>query len=161
MDKFMSMRIFSGAVEAGSFSVVAEHMSCSKGNVSRAVLALEDQLQTRLLQRTTRRVSLTEPGERYYQKCKRILADLDDAEAEARDAHTRARGRLRAHCVTDLVLGQLTHSVIEYRRRFPAVSVHLKFPPRMANLITQYNLNRQTFIVVGQLKTRCVTFFRA
>ncbi|MGF6696151.1 DNA-binding transcriptional LysR family regulator [Paraburkholderia sp. MM5496-R1] len=161
MDKFMSMRIFSRVVEAGSFSVVAEHMSCSKGNVWRAVLALEDQLQTRLLQRTTRRVSLTEPGERYYQKCKRILADLDDAEAEARDAHTRARGRLRAHCVTDLGLGQLTHLIIEYRRRFPAVSVHLKFPPRMANLITQYNLNRQTFIVVGQLKTRCVTFFRA
>ncbi|MGF6855005.1 DNA-binding transcriptional LysR family regulator [Paraburkholderia sp. CI3] len=135
MDKFMSMRIFSGVVEAGSFSVVAEHMSCSKGIVSRAVLSLEDQLQARLLQRTTRRVSLTEPGERYYQKCKRILADLDDAEAEARDAHTRARGKLRVHCVTDLGLGQLTHSIIDYRRRFPAVSVHLKFLPRMANLI--------------------------
>ncbi|WP_262421719.1 LysR family transcriptional regulator [Paraburkholderia sp. UCT31] len=96
MDKFMSMRIFSRVVEAGSFSVVAEHMSCSKGNVSRAVLSLEDQLQARLLQRTTRRVSLTEPGKRYYQKCKRVLADLDDAEAEARDAHTRARKTLRS-----------------------------------------------------------------
>jgi DNA-binding transcriptional LysR family regulator len=135
MDKIMSMRIFSRVVETGSFSAVADHMECSTGSVSRAVSWLEDQVQARLLQRTTRKVSLTEPGERYYQRCKRILADLDDAEAEAGDAHTCARGTLRIHCVTDLGLGQLTHSIIEYRKRFPAVSVQLKFLPRMANLL--------------------------
>lgn len=135
MDKILSMRIFSRVVETGSFSAVAEHMSCSTGSVSRAVSSLEDQLQARLLQRTTRKVSLTEPGERYYQKCKKILADLEEADAEAGDAHTSARGTLRIHCVTDLGLGQMTHSIIEYRKRFPTVSVQLKFLPRMANLL--------------------------
>lgn len=135
MDKFLSMRVFSRVVESGSFSAVADHMNCSTGSVSRAVSSLEDQLQTRLLQRTTRRISLTEPGERYYQKCKKILADLEEAEAEAGDAHTCARGTLRIHCMTDLGLGQLTHSIIEYRKRFPAVAVQLKFLPRMANLL--------------------------
>ncbi|WP_109479735.1 LysR family transcriptional regulator [Paraburkholderia sp. C35] len=134
MDKILSMRIFSRVVESGSFSAVAEHMSCSTGSVSRAVSSLEDQLCTRLLQRTTRKISLTEPGERYYQKCKKILADLEEAEAEAGDAHTCARGTLRIHCVTELGLAQLTHSVMEYRKRFPAVAVQLKFLPRMANL---------------------------
>jgi DNA-binding transcriptional LysR family regulator len=135
MDKILSMRIFSRVVESGSFSAVAEHMNCSTGSVSRAVSSLEDHLQARLLQRTTRKISLTEPGERYYQKCKKILADLEDAEAEAGDAHTCARGTLRIHCVTDLGLAQLTHSIMEYRKRFPAVSVQLKFLPRMANLL--------------------------
>ncbi|WP_241018181.1 LysR substrate-binding domain-containing protein [Paraburkholderia sp. Tr-20389] len=74
MDKILSMRIF-----------------------SRAVSSLEDHLQARLLQRTTRKISLTEPGERYYQKCKKILADLEDAEAEA-GAGVAA---LPVHCVTD------------------------------------------------------------
>jgi DNA-binding transcriptional LysR family regulator len=135
MDKILSMRIFSRVVESGSFSAVAEHMNCSTGSVSRAVSSLEDQLQARLLQRTTRKVSLTEPGERYYQKCKRILADLEEAESEAGNAHTCARDTLRVHCVTDLGLAQLTRSIIEYRKRFPAVSVQLKFLPRMANLL--------------------------
>jgi DNA-binding transcriptional LysR family regulator len=135
MDKILSMRIFSRVVESGSFSAVAEHMNCSTGSVSRAVSSLEDQLHARLLQRTTRKVSLTEPGERYYQKCKKILADLEDAEAEAGDARTSARGTLRIHCVTDLGLAQLTHSILEYRKRFPSVAVQLKFLPRMANLL--------------------------
>ena len=135
MDKILSMRIFSRVVESGSFSAVAEHMSCSTGSVSRAVSSLEDQLQARLLQRTTRKLSLTEPGERYYQKVKKILADLEEAESEAGDAHTFARGTLRIHCVTELGLAQLTHSVMEYHKRFPAVAVQLKFLPRMANLL--------------------------
>ena len=131
----MSMRIFARVAETGSFSAAGELMNCSTGSVSRAVSTLEDQLQARLLQRTTRKVSLTEPGERYYRKCKKILADLDEAEAEAGVAHTFARGTLRIHCVTDLGLGPVTNSIIEYRKRFPAVSVQLKFLPRMANLL--------------------------
>jgi len=135
MDKILSMRIFARVAETGSFSIAGELMNCSTGSVSRAVSTLEDQLQARLLQRTTRKVSLTEPGERYYRKCRKILADLDEAEAEAGVAHTHARGTLRIHCVTDLGLRQVTDSIVEYRRRFPAVSVQLKFLPRMANLL--------------------------
>jgi Transcriptional regulator len=135
MDRIFSMRVFSRVAETGNFSVVAKHMECSAGNISRAVVSLEAHLHTRLLQRTTRHVSLTECGERYYHRCKKILADLDDAEAEASDAHTLPRGRLRVHAVPDIGLKQLTSTIVEYRQAFPAVSVDLKLLPRMANLV--------------------------
>lgn len=135
MDRIFSMRVFSRVAETGNFSAVAKHMECNAGNISRAVVSLEEHLHTRLLQRTTRSVSLTECGERYYQRCKKILADIDDADAEASDAHTLPRGRLRVHAVPDIGLKQLTSTIVEYRRAFPAVSVDLKLLPRMANLI--------------------------
>jgi DNA-binding transcriptional LysR family regulator len=135
MDRIFSMRVFSRVAETGNFSAVAKHMECSAGNISRAVVSLEEHLHTRLLQRTTRSVSLTECGERYYRRCKKILADIDDADAEASDAHTLPRGRLRVHAVPDIGLKQLTSTIVEYRHAFPAVSVDLKLLPRMANLI--------------------------
>jgi DNA-binding transcriptional LysR family regulator len=135
MDRIFSMRVFSRVAETGNFSAVAKHMECSTGNISRAVVSLEEHLHTRLLQRTTRSVSLTECGERYYQRCKKILADIDDADAEASDAHTLPRGRLRVHAVPDIGLKQLTSTIVEYRHAFPAVSVDLKLLPHMANLI--------------------------
>jgi len=135
MDRIFSMRVFSRVAETGNFSAVAKHMDCSAGNISRAVVSLEEHLHTRLLQRTTRSVSLTECGERYYHRCKKILADLDAAEAEASNAHTLPRGRLRVHAVPDIGLKQLTSTIVEYREAFPAVSVDLKLLPRMANLI--------------------------
>lgn len=135
MDTLLSMRIFSRVVEAGSFSAAAEHMECSKASVSRAVSLLENHLRARLLQRTTRRLSLTEPGQRYYMKCKQILAELDDAEAEAGGAGKRAQGTLRVHCSPDLGREQLTRSILEYRRHYPHVKVHVKFLPGPAHLI--------------------------
>jgi DNA-binding transcriptional LysR family regulator len=135
MDRIFSMRVFSRVAETGNFSAAAKHMDCSAGNISRAVVSLEEHLHTRLLQRTTRSVSLTECGERYYHRCKKILADLDAAEAEASNAHTLPRGRLRVHALPDIGLKQLTSTIVEYREAFPAVSVDLKLLPRMANLI--------------------------
>ncbi|MGF6857056.1 DNA-binding transcriptional LysR family regulator [Paraburkholderia sp. CI3] len=135
MDRIFSMRVFSRVAETGNFSAVAKHMDCSAGNISRAVVSLEEHLHTRLLQRTTRSVSLTECGERYYRRCKKILADIDDADAEASDAHTLPRGKLRVHAVPDIGLKQLTSTIVEYRHAFPAVSVDLKLLPHMANLI--------------------------
>jgi DNA-binding transcriptional LysR family regulator len=135
MDRIFSMRVFSRVAETGNFSAVAKHMDCSAGNISRAVVSLEEYLHTRLLQRTTRSVSLTECGERYYHRCKKILAELDAADAEASNAHTLPRGRLRVHAVPDIGLKQLTSTIVEYREAFPAVSVDLKLLPRMANLI--------------------------
>ncbi|WP_260854256.1 LysR family transcriptional regulator [Paraburkholderia sp. BCC1886] len=129
------MRVFSRVAETGNFSAVAKHMECSAGNISRAVVSLEEHLHTRLLQRTTRSVSLTECGERYYQRCKKILADIDDADAEASEAHTLPRGKLRVHAVPDIGLKQLTSTIVEYRHAFPSVSVDLKLLPNMANLI--------------------------
>jgi DNA-binding transcriptional LysR family regulator len=137
MDKLFSMRVFSRVAETCSFSGVAKDMDCSVGIVSRAVVALEDILRTRLLQRTTRRVSLTDSGERYYRKCKTILAEIDAADAEASDAATVARGRLRVHAAPDLGLAQLMSTIVEYRRAYPQVTVDLRLLPGMPDLVQE------------------------
>ncbi|WP_370695089.1 LysR family transcriptional regulator, partial [Klebsiella pneumoniae] len=77
---------------------VANHLDSTVGNVSRAVSALEKNLDARLLQRSTRRLSVSDAGRRYYERCKSILSDLENAEAEASDALLAPRGRLRVHC---------------------------------------------------------------
>jgi DNA-binding transcriptional LysR family regulator len=137
MDKLFSMRVFSRVAETGSFSGVAKDMDCSVGIVSRAVVSLEDELRTRLLQRTTRRVSLTDSGERYYRKCKTILAEIDAADAEASDAATIPRGRLRVHAMPDLGLAPLMSTIVEYRRAHPEVTVDLKLFPGMPDLVQE------------------------
>ncbi|SAL31182.1 LysR family transcriptional regulator [Caballeronia cordobensis] len=137
MDKLFSMRVFSRVAETGSFSGVAKDMDCSVGIVSRAVVSLEDGLRTRLLQRTTRRVSLTDSGARYYRKCKTILAEIDAADAEASDAATTPRGRLRVHAAPDLGLTQLMSTIVEYRRVHPQVTVDLKLLPGMPDLVQE------------------------
>jgi DNA-binding transcriptional LysR family regulator len=137
MDKLFSMRVFSRVAETGSFSGVAKDMDCSVGIVSRAVVSLEDELRTRLLQRTTRRVSLTDSGTRYYRKCKQILLEIDAADAEASDAATIARGRLRVHAMADLGVTQLMSTIIAYRRAHPEVTIELKLSPVMPDLVQE------------------------
>jgi DNA-binding transcriptional LysR family regulator len=137
MDKLFSIRVFSRVAETGSFSGVAKDMDCSVGIVSRAIASLEDGLHTRLLQRTTRRVSLTDSGERYYRKCRKILADIDAADAEASDAAMIPRGRLRVHAAPDLGLAQLMSTIVEYRRAHPQVTVDLKLLAGMPDLVQE------------------------
>ncbi|WP_116141635.1 LysR family transcriptional regulator [Trinickia diaoshuihuensis] len=137
MDKIESIRLFTRVVETGSFTAAGKHTRHSTASVSRAISDLETSLRARLLQRNTRNVSVTEPGERYYQRCKRILAELDAAEAEAGAAHTLARGRLRVHSVPDLGFEHVTSAIIEYRRQYPDVTVDLTFMSRHANLVKE------------------------
>lgn len=135
MDTLLSMRMFSRVVETGGFSAAADVMKCSTASVSRAVSMLENRLSTRLLHRTTRSLSLTESGQMYYARCKQILSDLDDAEAQAGGAHAVPQGTLRVHCSPELGLRQFTRSVVEYQRLHPDVRVHVKFVPGSARLI--------------------------
>ena len=82
MDTFQKMRVFMQVVETGSFTAAARHLQISTARTSRAVSDLETRLRTRLLNRTTRRVALTDAGERYSQRCEQILACVDQAERE-------------------------------------------------------------------------------
>ena len=83
MDRFEAIRVFSQVVELGSFSKAAEQLGISATATSRHVAELETHLQTRLLNRTTRRISLTESGRAFYERSVQLLADLDEAEQEA------------------------------------------------------------------------------
>src|SRR5260370_29648917 len=99
MDRLKKMRVFSRVVEAGSFTAAAQHLNTTTAYASRAVSDLEAHLRTRLLNRTTRRIALTEAGERYLQRCEQILAYVDQAEAEAGDAQAKPAGKLKMHAM--------------------------------------------------------------
>ncbi|CDF85597.1 LysR family transcriptional regulator [Pseudomonas knackmussii B13] len=135
MDKLSNMLVFVKVVEMGSFTAVANHLDSTVGNISRAVSALEQMLDTRLLQRSTRRLSVTDAGRRFYDRCTVILADLENAEAEARNALLEPRGTLRVHCVPSLGRHLVTSAVLEYRQAFPEVTVDLMLSQQMPNLL--------------------------
>jgi DNA-binding transcriptional LysR family regulator len=135
MDKLSNMSVYIKVVEMGSFTAVANHLDSTVGNVSRAVSALENVLDARLLQRSTRRLSVTDAGRRFYERCTKILADLESAEAEASNAALEPRGTLRVHCVPGLARHLVTGAVLEYRQQFPEVTVDLLLSQRMPNLL--------------------------
>src|SRR5689334_16027700 len=95
MDRFHEMTVFTAVVDAGSFVGAADALDVSKAAVSRQVSELESRLGVRLLHRTTRRLSLTDEGRTFYARCKVLLADVDEAEAEITASSGHARGLLR------------------------------------------------------------------
>src|ERR1700739_1934483 len=100
MDTFRNMKIFVEVAEAGSFMAAANQLGSTTGNVSRAIAELESHLRTRLLNRTTRRIALTEAGKRYLQRCRVITASVAEAEAEASNAQAKPVGTLRVHALS-------------------------------------------------------------
>src|SRR5256885_719681 len=105
------MRIFAKVAESRSFAAAAARLNFSAGMVSQHVKALEDRLGARLLNRTTRKVSLTEVGRAYYERCTRLLADLEEAERAASDLQTAPRGDLRVNATPSFGMVPLAPAV--------------------------------------------------
>jgi DNA-binding transcriptional LysR family regulator len=137
MDTLQNMRVFVRVVEAGSFTGAAQHLNTTTAYASRAVSDLEAHLRTRLLNRTTRRIALTEAGERYLQRCEQILAYVDQAEAEAGDAHARPSGKLKVHAMTSFGQHYVVPAVGRYQERYPDVHVELTLAQRMPDLLDE------------------------
>ncbi|HVE06572.1 MAG TPA: LysR family transcriptional regulator [Paraburkholderia sp.] len=137
MDTLQNMRVFARVVEAGSFTAAAQHLNTTTAYASRAVSDLEAHLRTRLLNRTTRRIALTEAGERYLQRCEQILAYVDQAEAEASDAHARPSGRLKVHAMTSFGQHYVVPAVGRYRERYPDVHIELTLAQRLPDLLDE------------------------
>jgi DNA-binding transcriptional LysR family regulator len=95
MSVFDDMTVFVRAVEVGSFSGAAQQLGIAKSIVSRRILSLESRLGTSMFHRSTRRLSLTETGLAYYERARRILADVAEAEDEASQLHGDLKGKLR------------------------------------------------------------------
>jgi DNA-binding transcriptional LysR family regulator len=92
MDQIQSMRVFARVVEAGTFTKAAESLDIPKGTVTKLVQHLEARLKVRLLNRTTRRVTVTPDGAAYYERTARLLNDLDDIEASMSNAQATPSG---------------------------------------------------------------------
>ncbi len=130
--------------EEGSFTGAAQRLQVNTAHVSRAVVTLENRLRTRLFHRTTRRVALTEAGERYLRRCEQILACVDQAEAEAADAHARPSGRLRVHATTGFGQAYVVPAVLRYQQCYPSVSVELTLSQHVPDLLDEgYDVSLQ------------------
>ncbi|MCG5072696.1 LysR family transcriptional regulator [Paraburkholderia tagetis] len=137
MDTLNCMRIFVRVAEEGGFTAAAHRLDITTAFASRAVASLETHLQARLLNRSTRRVALTEAGERYLRRCEQILAYIDQAEAEAGDAQALPSGRLRVHATTSFGQAYVVPAVMQYQQRYPSVSVELTLSQHVPDLLDE------------------------
>lgn len=137
MDKFLEMRTFAAVVEAGSFVAAAEAMGLSKPAVSRHVSELETRLGTRLLHRTTRRLSLTPEGTLFLSRCQTLLADLADAEAEVSARNAQAVGTVRVNA--PLTFGNLHLAPLwaDFELRHPQVRLEVTLSDRVVDLVDE------------------------
>jgi len=137
MDRFASIRAFSKVVELGSFARAAERLGISTTAASRQVAELEAHLQTRLLQRTTRRVSLTESGRLFYERAVQLLADLDEAEQEAAQATVEPRGTIRLTAPIAFGVRYVTPAITEFLARHRDVRIDVSLSDRTVDLLEE------------------------
>ncbi|MNM56843.1 HTH-type transcriptional regulator DmlR [compost metagenome] len=137
MDILFNMRAFVCVAETGSFTAAAARLDLTTSYVSRAVATLETHLRTRLLHRTTRRIALTEAGQRYLMRCEQILGYIEEAEAEASDAHARPAGTLKVHAMTGIGQHYLIDAAAEYNAKYPDVSFDLTLANRTTDILDE------------------------
>lgn len=131
------MSVFAKVVESASFAAAARHFDMSPAMVSKHVRTLEDRLGVRLLNRTTRRVSATEVGQNYYERCLRILGELEDAERAAGDLQTAPRGLLRVTTSVSFGARQLAPAIADYLVAYPDVSIDLSLHDNYVDLVEE------------------------
>lgn len=137
MDKFLEMQTFATVVEAGSFVKAAEALALSKAAVSRHVGELEARLGVRLLHRTTRRLSLTEEGQMFHARCRDLLADIDEAEAEITARSDAARGLVRINAPLTFGIRHLAPLWGEFRAVHPRVALDVTLSDRFVDLVEE------------------------
>jgi DNA-binding transcriptional LysR family regulator len=130
MDKLSAMQAFVRVVEAGTFTKAADSMSMPKATVTRLVQSLEAHLQTRLLNRTTRRVTVTADGAAYFDRALRLLGELDELESSMTRAKANPRGRLRIDVPTSV--GQ---QLLIFHARYPDIQIDLGVSDRPVDLL--------------------------
>lgn len=125
MDRLTSMRVFAKVVESGSLAAAARELDLSPAVVTRLLADLEAHLQVRLLNRTTRRLALTDVGEAYLERVRQILSEIDEAEALASASSREPQGELRLQMPPSFAAHQFAKHLPRFRERYPKLSVDL------------------------------------
>jgi len=128
MDRLVSMRAFAKVIEEGSFAAAARALDLSPAAVTRLVADLENHLGARLINRTTRRLSLTDTGELYLGSVNHVLAEIEDAEALVSASSVEPRGHLRVLCPPAFAVHQLAKYLKVFRARYPLMTLELSVP---------------------------------
>lgn len=129
------LALFVAVVEAGSFRQAADNLGIDNSVVSRGVKRLEQKLATQLLNRTTRRVTLTDEGDWFYRRAARLLDEMADAENQLLARRQQPQGILRVDAATPFILHQLVPLIGEFRRRYPAIELQLESSDGFINLL--------------------------
>jgi DNA-binding transcriptional LysR family regulator len=137
MDRFQAMLVFSTVVDSGSFAGAAEALDRSPAAVSRQVAQLESRLGVRLLNRTTRRISLTDEGEVFLGRARQLLEDLSEAEAEITQRSTEAIGRLRVNAPVSFGILHLAGLWGDFMERHPRLRLDITLSDRTADLVEE------------------------
>jgi DNA-binding transcriptional LysR family regulator len=138
MDTLTSINVFRQVVESGSFVGAADRLDLSTAMVSKHVMAIEKRLRVRLLNRNSHKLSLTEAGTFYLERCKAILQDLQVAERELESLSSAPWGTLRIACCGVCIPGLgLAGVLAEYRRRYPEVALDISFTDRAVDLVEE------------------------
>lgn len=134
MDKLHAMGIFVRVAELESFTKAAERLDLAPASVSTAIRNLETHLCVRLLMRTTRKVSLTDDGRAYLERCRRLLAEIDETESALKQTQTSPQGRLRVEIPTGLGHLYVTPALPAFTARYPDVKVVMTMGDRFVDL---------------------------
>jgi DNA-binding transcriptional LysR family regulator len=137
MDRFQEMTVFAAVVDAGSFVGAADALDMSKAAVSRYVAELEERLGVRLLHRTTRRLSLTDEGERFHMRCRELLGELEEAEAEITSRTGKASGQLKVSAPVSFGLLHLAPLWAGFMAHHPDVTLDVTLSDRMVDLVEE------------------------
>ena len=137
MDQLDAMAVFARVVEAESFSGAARALGLSKSAVSKQISRLEDRLGLRLLNRTTRRLSLTEGGAAFYQGCQRVVAEAEAAEQAVTHLASAPRGRLRVNAPMSFGVRHVSPALPEFLARYPELAIDLALNDRVVDLVEE------------------------
>lgn len=137
MDRLQAMQVFVQVVDAGSFTRAADVLRLPKASVTTLVQGLEAHLRTKLLNRTTRRVSVTADGAAYYERCVRILAEVEETESALTRTRTAPHGRLRVDVPASFGRRLLVPSLSEFFERYPEIRLEVGCTDRPVDLLEE------------------------
>ncbi|CAN5862542.1 LysR family transcriptional regulator [soil metagenome] len=141
MDRLHSMRVFSRVIEQGSFAGAARELNLSPAVVTRLVADLEEHLGARLINRTTRRLALTDTGELYLERVRQILTEVEEAEALAGAATSEPRGHLRVLAPPAFAVHQLAKHIPKFHSLYPKVSLELSVPGAVESVDENFDVS--------------------
>lgn len=137
MDQLSAMRAFVRVVEAGTFTRAADLLELPKPTVTKQIQQLEAHLRAKLLNRTTRRVTVTMDGAAYYERALRVLSEIDELDSSMALSQARPSGRLRVDCSTSLAMSVIIPALPAFHARYPEIQIDLGLSDRPADLLAE------------------------